>query len=653
MPDLAAASSTFNGSIAMGKLDTSLDEIKSYLKAPLLVLLQSSGYGKTRLALEKIKTRRGVYALCKDIDGGWKRPDVVSNMITRLKQAGSEEERERVAVKMITAFKFAALDADADTLFKQQFDDEGNFGNFFSAVNTKWLNEKTPPTSPVDPKKPSPANASTPAQSSDDARLLIVFDEATGLGEGYHALRRVLRSQNVIGIFLDTSSKLTTFLPAGEASDRSAGLGELLLPIFDFPANDVAATVESQPFAKLFTKGRPLWSLQLKHRCDHQNLDELVRFAAHKLAPAAGRNSLDLCAMFVCRFGMGPHSELAADLAASNLATLVAISRDRKTVLAKYHSEPVLAEASALLTYETKDLLLDVLGNVADQLDGNFLSAAKGDRGEVAAAAALGYLADKLREPKKKYHASDSNFSKPCPVLDLLVGLCPSLQKNDDLRSKLEGWVFNFNHCYQLSKNAAVGVLDVLWDRHAAAYAHVGAEGLDLFFPCHKGNEVMTVRIQVKNYKASISRKAAQDLLCKLSPRRCAPRTKELFSVGVLVNVGEGGVDSFCANIAQSRFTRGSSEKGEMLVVACDFNDFQLPKQVVAALKRIAGPPSDLVFASKECVEGAFAAAYTGEEVEEESADEEQEDDSKQEEENSEPLSGFGELSVSTSTSPK
>jgi len=62
-------------------------------------------------------------------------------------------------------------------------------------------------------------------------------------------------------------------------------------------------------------------------------------------------------------------------------------SADRKQLLATYKSEPILAEASAYLTTFGGVCKKEVLGEIYTQIENKALTYAKGQRGELAAAA--------------------------------------------------------------------------------------------------------------------------------------------------------------------------------------------------------------------------------------------------------------------------
>ena len=79
------------------------------------------------------------------------------------------------------------------------------------------------------------------------------------------------------------------------------------------------------------------------------------------------------------------------------MATITGVSADRREVLCKYLSEPILAEASAYGTSYYPAVLKGVLDVVAASLNCGLLTSPRGDRGELAAAAAFGLVADHIR----------------------------------------------------------------------------------------------------------------------------------------------------------------------------------------------------------------------------------------------------------------
>jgi hypothetical protein len=459
--------------------------------------------------------------------------------------------------------------------------------------------------------------------------LVVIFDEALPLTTGeshncdapYRCMRRVLKTQRQKGVFLDTSAKLHSFTPEGAASDRGTGIGAFPLPMFEIDTFDAFRCTESiisvdtndgDYFARLFTFGRPLWRMQLVHRCNG-DLNELIKFACHKLARGGDKQMTDdlLCALFVCRFGLQPCEKLASAMVAHHMATLVAVSSDRKTCVSKYLSEPILAEASAFLTSHGHLKPPQVVTSVVQQLSNDLLKCDVGDRGEVAAAAMLGFAMDRLRS-SGEYNAVSANMSRSVSVSEFLVSIYPKL--GNESMEELSKWSINFTHFYVAPTSPSSTTLPLCWAQHAALYVPTGEEGIDLLITMLKtpstSTEPMfaTLRVQVKNYKNDISLTQAHGWLDKLGPERCAPRMAEPFSIALLLGVGKGEVASVCETRSIGRHTRSTGPRGQQLRLAVSTKEMEDADDLVGSIRELAGEAcSSLTEASLHCREGVFA----------------------------------------------
>ena len=606
MPDLVERISNFT---ATDHLRNRLNELYS-VKAPFLVIVQSSGYGKTRTVLELCRERRAVYLLCHDIEGGLSSPSVIQSMIQRIfDNKNDKDSRERIASKMLECITLCASKyATPADLFNAQLLSSGEFGPFYSELKTEWERKRTPDVSPLKSDSCISSSFVNPLLSMSSAlpeRLIVIFDEAMSLVLSssddacpYRCIRRVLKPLGIVGIFLDTSAKIAELIPGNASSDRREGLGLFCPPILDIDTVDVFSD-------HLFTMGRPLWHMQLTHRT--KSLNELVFFAAHKLCPFEGSviSAASLCALFVCRFGLNPRHQLSTTLVEKNLATLVAVSEDRTECVTKYLSEPILSEASAwCTTYGGIDRSADrVLDEVVKFLQSGLLECGQGERGEVAAAAALGYLADDMRR-QGAYDAVTANMSAEFSAVDFLYRICGTF-----VCRSLDGFLLNFTHFYRAPTAPDKLILSTCWDRHAALYVPAGEEGIDLLIVMKKELDFATIRVQVKNFSARISEFAAVNFLRKLSPLRCVPRMEEPFSVALVLGVGGGGVDSICKEITNVRAsTRSLKAPLSQLWLARSIRDISFKQNIVSKLIAVAGDMrKPFTEASAHCREGAFS----------------------------------------------
>ena len=506
--------------------------------APFLVIVQSSGYGKTRTVLELAKSRRVVYLLCNDIHGGWKRSAVVSEFVGRITQEKGEDDKNEVARTFLRAVVKTAQRYTAPLeLYQAQFNMNGTFSTFYNDLQKTYTTK------------------GTASETSASGRLIVVFDESntlTGEDDGqksaYRCIRAMLRDLNLIGIFLDTIGSMSTFMPENANSDRSTGIGNYSLLVFEIDTFD-----EFGEFGWCFM-GRPLWRMNWEYR-HGKSYRKLEEFAVHKLRRQDRIGTDGLMALFLCRFGLIPSKALAQRLVASHMATLIGVSTNRSQLLTTYKSEPILAEASAYHTTYSTETVEDVLKEVGDGLQNQILTSAKGDRGEIAAAAWFGYTLDRLRKLDAYRPLS---MSAEVAILSLITEMCSNtVHIEDKVIGLLEGWTVSLTHFCRLGYSPSRSILEVARQRHVGFYMPKGEEGVDFVFaasklvsPNTKQRSVAAVRVQVKNYKNRITENAKDYLFAKLDVRRCAPVStfdEEPVSIAFLVQVGAGCNALFCS----------------------------------------------------------------------------------------------------------
>jgi len=563
--------------------------------APFLTLVQSSGYGKTKTMLEVAKTRRVVYLLCSNINGGWTPPKVVNDFVTEIKSGKTDTERRGIASQFLQAVAATAGEySKPQKLYDAQFTSEGAFSKFYNDLdkNFRMIKLLRGQTQGV-----TPANATDREVPS---ALVVVFDESKILAmedsqtvkSAYRCLRAELRRESAIGVFLDTFGSTSLFLPEDAPSDRETGIGFFPPPVFEIDTFD--------EFKDHFLfLGRPLWKMNWQYRHD-QDFTELVKFAAHKLCPANIASPKDgYVALFLCRYGLNPSGELAKRLVASHLATLVGVSVDRKQLLTKYKSEPILAEASAYLTTcGSVNLHENVLLEVRSLIGNKVLTSAKGDRGEIAAAAWFGYTLDRLRQKTTscdKYNAERTSLSREIDVLQFIEALCSSTTIMDDtVRQLLKGWMINVTHFSRLGYSPGRDILPLAWKRRVGLYMPEGEEGVDIVIPAcidQSKEKFATVRVQVKNYKNIIGKTCMYNLFQKLEVRTCAPLStfeEEPLSIAFLVQVGQGQMAARVGLQDLGKKTRASTPLAQQVQVACSLSD-ESDRDLCASLRDIAG----------------------------------------------------------------
>ena len=217
-----------------------------------------------------------------------------------------------------------------------------------------------------------------------------------------------------------------------------------------------------------------------------------------------------------------------------------------------------------------------------DNIDNKVLRSPKGDRGEIAAAAWFGYTLDELRKPqsKEEYDAENINLSREIGVLELISALCPRYTIKPEIKEALREWSVNVTHFCRVGYSPGRDILPLCWKRHVGLYMPEGEEGVDFVITCctsanpAEANAYATMRVQVKNFKNTISECSKDAFFQKLDVRRCAPIStseEEPLSIAFLVQVGKGTMRSSVALEELGRRTRQSSSESlaRQVQVAC------------------------------------------------------------------------------------
>jgi hypothetical protein len=451
-------------------------------------------------------------------------------------------------------------------------------------------------------------------------RIVVVFDEAQGLcqlgGDDISAYRLMLRaleaSDNIVGIFTSTSSKLTEIYSYKEncTSLRPAMFKsrKRLPPIFQVYNSDID---EKHPFLL----GRPLWSSMMQSKTCTTPV-RLITIAAAKLlgseisyldglqqiSPSSERRNSQHLALLFCRFGLQPVSKLAAEFVCGHMSWLTAVDEDAKTCTAIYTSEPVLAEASACVTAFNENFrFTNLMKTLSANIQNNIVPKSVGDGGEIAAAIAMACCIDKLRKielmgsmnphyvgsvnpqnveatvafedvyAKKLEETTARSMSMDIPVLsflDALYGQPSKFSSPTGNTRQLEGWNVSFTHFIRLPGILTADAVKIGVQRCTAFYVRKGGDGVDIVVPVFTRrldgtiDKVTALKVQVKNYAGDIGLTATKNLLKLLGPAKCEPLNmdEDLPSILMLFMIGRG-----CATLKDRRKKGRSGKVNELL----------------------------------------------------------------------------------------
>ncbi|CAG8525671.1 5338_t:CDS:2, partial [Paraglomus brasilianum] len=325
-----------------------------------LAIVQSSGYGKTRAALELAKTHPLIY-ICLRKEGSTGYPPATPQR---------KNWQENLLNNLQTQHEF------------------------WNSVSQNRDNNK--------------------CLRSVNEKIILYFDEASALlgtgsqekNQAFRAIRRALwECKHVaIGIFTDTNSSVANLVPSKEhdpsTRDTNRDLHKPFIYIniatMDCLHNSIPHLEKINPAYDIVRFGRPLWGSQWSGQTaetDQGRFDEILHLAKSKLTGGVlkwseiqedtirQRVALALLACTAALY-VSPTSSVAPELVKSHMATLVAVDDECERHLITYPSEPLLPEASMELLSE-KGVEIVVLKELeAVYKSGGILNA--GDQGELA-----------------------------------------------------------------------------------------------------------------------------------------------------------------------------------------------------------------------------------------------------------------------------
>jgi hypothetical protein len=247
-----------------------------------------------------------------------------------------------------------------------------------------------------------------------------------------------------------------------------------------------------------------------------------------------------------------------------------------------YPSEPILVEASAYLTSRFKSTVAreEYLGIVKKSIFSQlYVTALKGDVGELMASVLLCYTLDVIRENKiegPNYQAGA--MSSDVGIIEFLKSLYPDILLQEDIMNVLDSikeYVTDVTHFVRLPYVSNLSTCAINLIRGAAIITPKYHPSVDFYmsFSLPSSRCPIHCRVQVKNKSNNINRTIAQDLL-NLMTSRCIPTVGEVddvdinqISLSILINVGSGILEPF-AFIHEPNQTRHSTSQSKYICIA-------------------------------------------------------------------------------------
>jgi len=445
-------------------------------------VVQSSGYGKSRILLESGRNGLNVIYACLRMPGSTGYPVRNERLFNHLVAINDEN---KLANFLRCTFLHAVIELSnsrTPEAFAQFQHEEPKFESFWDGA-IKFYSEISRSNGMADVRnsfdfiqndmykklkdKPTMTRTSYELDVVGNvclvpSELILVLDEASSLlamkqSGGvklslFRNLRRAMRligSQNFVLVLVDTLSSVSEFSPPSvfDPSYRGAPGHEIFAPFYEVLTFDSCLSrgsktknLRARNLALLFAQGRPIWSAyffntEIADNFAMANVTDAVTFAKKKLSfseEMALKTEESHNAVASVRFGITEimdHS-VASDLMSSYMATGVYIGKDRLRMVVHYPSEPVLSEAACRLIYQLNKegskfgmdspaMLSQVLANFSSSWASGIIHA--GDAGELLARILLSVAYDSA-------HFDDVNrnekfFSDPVTVRSFLAHL--------------------------------------------------------------------------------------------------------------------------------------------------------------------------------------------------------------------------------------
>ncbi len=438
-----------NSRLASGSRSSTQAQRKRYY--PCAALLQSTGWGKSRLVLAPGRDPRNwIFYICLRGEGKAGQPLRTADIATLMESAKSVADVLRLMAGHLEAQTEGLADPQKPTLLKDPL--EESVGDcetppaFWKAVDVAARSEKL--------SEMNEASLAAHCRALVDGvlaiscrRVVFAIDEASALctkrGDGGSCFQYFLDAllcfpRGVLGIVLDTSSRVHDLMPSKAWTAQMKAEGQHLrrmLPPFIFltnrrifevphqlsavevstplPSGSPSGTVTTNPF-EVVPDARPLCGAYLNGAANvPASISDwraiwaaLISFIRRKMA--LGRAAM---AAEVAKSGLGAKramDELAlallsirlgmlnldqagvANLVANHMATLLAVSSDASVLYAQYVAEPIVAIAAFMemgLDGRIEELLEGVLNLLNSGNAGMIFSA--GDAGEFIASTVL------------------------------------------------------------------------------------------------------------------------------------------------------------------------------------------------------------------------------------------------------------------------
>jgi len=521
---------------------------------PYLTILQSSGYGKSRLIKEyanyvyTLYLNLGIYRNC------FPRPSADA------KEFISSFENSKDPITWFNTFLAKAISSikennysDPSQFWRSQLNDNGKsiWKPAIDAAN------ETSRQGGLESIRINVGYLEENFHVESEIKILLCIDEGRTLLEYknnemhislFRCWRRALRdnkwrARGLFSVILDTTSRLSNFAPSLRDDPTIKSINDsrkIFMPFIDVTTfNTLTYNTSDNYYNRLFSNGRPCWKALKDAYCEGSSSVSTDIYAWNKVinlvkAKIQGggellvkgtnmdenyeeRKILTSVAILasLCSVDISPSVHFASNLIGSHLGTCLAISQDRMKVLVCYPPEPLITEA----VYEL--LNNDILHCIAQTLGQGIVE--PGKRGEIAGELIL-ILTRQNIQTKRKIRKEASFFAGEIKLIDFLNDLVLDsktiLNDDSDTHNTLKNAYISFTRFVTISTIPTKDDLIKGYETGVAFNLKRNQKGADFLIPVCSNKEYMFWIIQIKNHNIkSVNSHFKVDATSKLKPK--------------------------------------------------------------------------------------------------------------------------------------
>jgi hypothetical protein len=377
----------------------------------------------------------------------------------------------------------------------------------------------------------------------DEGRTLLEYKNDETHMSLFRCWRRALRdnkwrANGLFSVILDTTSRLSNFEPSPRDGPTIKSINDSLkifMPFIDVTTFNTLIDYSGNYYNRLFSNGRPCWKALKDAYCEGLNFeandyyawDKVINLVKAKIQGGGEllvketnldegyeeKKTLTCVAILasLCSVDISPSVHFASNLIGSHLGTCLAISQDRMKVLVCYPPEPVITEAVYKL------LNNDILHCIAQTLGQGIVE--PGKRGEIVGELILILTRQSFHKGKEsRFFAGEI---KLMDFLDeLLVDSKSILNGNNDEHNTLKNANVSFTRFVTISTIPNRNDLTKGYETGVAFNLKRNQRGADFLIPVRIEKKYTFWIIQIKNHNIkSTNSEFKTDATSKLTPK--------------------------------------------------------------------------------------------------------------------------------------